>query len=54
MTDLQTVKFDIASDDMEDRKKWIKLVLKIGSTTETPYRLVFRDAETGIEQQTLK
>ena len=28
VADLQTVKFDIVSGDMEDRKKWIKLVLK--------------------------
>ncbi len=55
VTDLQTVKFDIASGDMEDRKKWIKLVLKDRQyNKKTPYRLVLRDAETGIEQQSVE
>jgi hypothetical protein len=55
VTDLQTVKFDSATVNPDERKKWIKLVLKDRQyNKKTPYRLVLRDAETGIEQQSVE
>jgi hypothetical protein len=55
VTDLQTVKFDSASGNLDERKKWINLVLKERQyNKKTPYRLVLRDAETGIEQQSVE
>ena len=55
VTDLQTVKFDSASGNLDERKKWINLVLKERLyNKKTPYRLVLRDAETGIEQQSVE
>jgi uncharacterized protein (TIGR02687 family) len=54
VTDLQTVKFDSASGNLDERKKWVNLVLKDRQyNKKTPYRLVLRDAETGIEQQSV-
>ncbi len=54
VTDIQTVKFDSASGNLDDRKKWVNLVLKDRQyNKKTPYRLVLRDAETGIEQQSV-
>ena len=51
VTDLQTVKFDSVSGNLDERKKWVSLVLKDRQyNKKTPYRLVLRDAETGIEQ----
>jgi hypothetical protein len=55
ITDLQTVKFNSTSGDLDERKKWISLVLKDRAYNKrTPYRLVLRDAETGIEQQSVE
>jgi uncharacterized protein (TIGR02687 family) len=55
VTDVQTVKFDSASGNLDERKKWINLVLKDRPyNKKTPYRLVLRDAETGIEQQSVE
>jgi uncharacterized protein (TIGR02687 family) len=55
VTDLQSVKFDSASGNLDERKKWINLVLKDRQyNKKTPYRLVLRDAETGIEQQSVE
>ncbi len=55
VTDLQTVKFDSASSNLDERKKWISLVLKERQyNKKTPYRLVLRDTETGIEQQSVE
>ena len=55
VTDLQTVKFDSSSGNLDERKKWINLVLKERQyNKKTPYRLVLRDAETGIEQQSVE
>lgn len=55
VTDLQTVKFDNASGNLDERKKWISLVLKDRQyNKKTPYRLVLRDAETSIEQQSVE
>jgi uncharacterized protein (TIGR02687 family) len=54
VTDVQTVKFDSSSGNLDERKKWISLVLKERQyDKKTPYRLVLRDAETGIEQNSV-
>ncbi len=54
VTDIQTVKFDSASGNLDERKKWVNLVLKDRQyNKKTSYRLVLRDAETGIEQQSV-
>jgi uncharacterized RDD family membrane protein YckC len=55
ISDFETVKFDSASDNADERKKWVNLVLKDRPYhKETAYRLVLRDVETGVEQQTVK
>ena len=55
VTDIQTVKFDSGSGNLDERKKWVNLVLKERQySKKTPYRLVLRDAETGIEQQSVE
>ena len=55
VTDLQTVKFESSSDHLDERKKWVSLVLKERQyDKKTPYRLVLRDADTGIEQQSVE
>ena len=36
VTNIETVTFDSASDNMDDRKKWVDLVLEDGSTTRRP------------------
>ena len=54
VTDIQTVKFDSGSGDLDERKKWVSLVLKDRQyNKKTRYRLVLRDVETGIEQQSV-
>jgi uncharacterized protein (TIGR02687 family) len=54
VTDIQPVKFDSSSVNLDERKKWVKLVLTERQYNKrTPYRLVLRDAETGIEQQSV-
>lgn len=51
VTNVETVTFDSASGNMDERKKWVNLVLQERQyNKKTPYRLVLRDAETGIEQ----
>jgi len=55
VTDVQTVKFDSASGNLDERKKWVNLVLKDRDyNKKTLYRLVLKDAETGIEQQSVE
>lgn len=55
VTDIQSVKFDSSSGNLDERKKWISLVLKERQyNKKTPYRLVLRDAETGIEEQSVE
>ena len=52
VTNVETVTFESASDKMDERKKWVSLVLQDRPyDKKTPFRLVLRDAETGIEQQ---
>ena len=54
VTNIETVKFDSTSGNMDERKKWVNLVLNDRQyNKKTPYRLVLRDAETGIEQQSV-
>ncbi|MGH8056322.1 MAG: BREX-1 system phosphatase PglZ type A, partial [Candidatus Entotheonellia bacterium] len=51
VTNIETVTFDSASGSMDERKKWVHLVLRDRPyDKQTRYRLVLRDAETGIEQ----
>ena len=55
VTDIQTVKFESSSGNLDERKKWVSLVLKERQyNKKTPYRLVLQDAETGIEQQSVE
>ncbi|VTZ51180.1 conserved hypothetical protein [Methylocella tundrae] len=54
VTAIETVKFDSASGNLDERKKWVNLVLKERHyDKKTPYRLVLRDAETEVEQQSV-
>jgi uncharacterized protein (TIGR02687 family) len=51
VTNIEKVTFDSASDIMTDRQKWVTLVLLDRAYDKRkPYRLVLREAETGIEQ----
>jgi uncharacterized protein (TIGR02687 family) len=51
VTDIQTLKFDSSSGNLDERKKWVNLVLKERQyNKQTHYRLVLRDVESGIEQ----
>jgi len=55
VTNIETVTFDSASDNMNERKKWVTLVLLDRQYDKRkPYRLVLREAETGIEQQSVE
>jgi len=55
VTNIETVTFDSTSDNMSERKKWVTLVLLDRQYDKRkPYRLVLRDAETGIEQQSVE
>lgn len=54
VTNVETVTFDSPSDKMDERKKWVHLVLQDRQYRKsTSYRLVLRDADTGIEQQSV-
>ena len=51
VTNIETVTFDSTSDNMDERTKSVVLVLEDRQyNKKTKYRLVLRDAETGIEQ----
>jgi uncharacterized protein (TIGR02687 family) len=51
VTNIETITFDSSSGNMDERKKWVPLVLRDRPYDKTtPYRLVLRDLETGIEQ----
>ena len=55
VTNIETVTFDSASDNMNERRKWVPLVLLDRQYDKRkPYRLVLREAETGIEQQSVE
>jgi uncharacterized protein (TIGR02687 family) len=54
VTNIETVTFDSTSANMDERKKWVNLVLLDRQyNKKNPYRLVLRDAETGIELQSV-
>lgn len=54
VTNIESLTFDSGSDKMDDRKKWVRLVLQDRKyDKKTEYRLILRDAETGIEQQSM-
>jgi hypothetical protein len=51
VTNVETVTFDSTSGQMDERKKWVSLMLRDRPyDKKTRYRLVLRDADTGIEQ----
>jgi uncharacterized protein (TIGR02687 family) len=55
VTDIQTVKFESSSGNLDERKKWVNLVLTERQyNKKTPYRLVLKDVESGIEQQSVE
>jgi hypothetical protein len=55
VTNIETVTFDSSSDNLNERKKWVALVLLDRQFDKRkPYRLVLREAETGIEQQSVE
>ncbi len=54
VTDVETVTFESTSGNMDERKKWVHLVLQDRQYDKnTKCRLVLRDAETGIEQSSV-
>jgi len=54
LSDVQTLTFTSASESLDQRKQWVLLTLREGAYNRTtPYRLVLREAETGIEQQSV-
>ena len=54
VTNIEAVTFESTSDTMDERRKGISLVLQNRQyDKKTPYRLVLRDADTGIEQQSV-
>ena len=54
VTNVETVTFDSTSANIDERKKWVQLVLKDRQYDKrTSYRLVLRDAETDVEHQSV-
>ena len=54
VTNIESVTFDSSSDNIEERKKSITLVLQDQQyDKKTKYRLVLRDAETDVEQESM-
>jgi len=54
VTNIESVTFDSGSDNFDERKKWVHLVLQERQyNKKTPYRLVLRDAETGVEHESV-
>lgn len=54
VTNIEAVLFDSSSDKIDERKKWVHLVLQERQyDKKTAYRLVLREAETGIEQESV-
>jgi len=55
VTSVEIVTFDSASDNIEERKKSLRLELRSGTFDKnTPYRLVLHDAETDAEVQSVQ
>lgn len=54
VTNIESVTFESSSDNIEERKKSVTLVLRDRQyDKKTKYRLVLRDAETGVEQESM-
>jgi hypothetical protein len=54
VTNIEKITFDSTSDNMEDRKRSVTLVLQDRKyNKQTKYRLVLRDADTDIERQSV-
>jgi uncharacterized protein (TIGR02687 family) len=54
VSNIETVVFSSASGNMDERKQWVSLVLKDGVYDKRKlYRLVLRDADTDVEQQSV-
>ncbi|WP_164102238.1 BREX-1 system phosphatase PglZ type A [Candidatus Laterigemmans baculatus] len=54
VTNIEKISFDSTSDNMEDRKRSVTLVLQDRKyDKKTKYRLVLRDADTDIERQSV-
>jgi uncharacterized protein (TIGR02687 family) len=54
VTNIESLTFESSSDNIEERKKSITLVLQDRQyDKKTKYRLVLRDAETGVEQESV-
>jgi hypothetical protein len=54
VTNIESLKLESASDNIEERKKSVTLVLQDRQyDKKTKYRLVLRDAETGVEQESM-
>jgi hypothetical protein len=54
VTDIESVTFESASDNIEERKRSVILTLQNRQyDKKTKYRLVLRDAETGVEQESV-
>src|SRR5262249_39475155 len=54
VTNIENVTFDSTSEKMDERKRDVRLVLQDRQyDKKAAYRLVLRDAETGIEQQSM-
>ena len=52
VTNIETITFDSDSNDINERKKWVSLSLQGREyDKKTPYQLILRNAETGIEEQ---
>lgn len=55
VTNIETATFDSSSGNIDERKKWVALTLEDRTYDKrTPYRLILRDAETGIEQESVE
>lgn len=51
VTSIETVTFESQSDSLDERQKWVTLTLQDRAfDKKTPYRLVLRDSDTGIEE----
>ncbi len=54
VTNIESVTFESASEKIDERKKDVTLVLQDREyNKKKPYRLVLRDAETGVEQESV-
>ena len=54
VTNIEKITFDSTSDNMEDRKRSVTLVLQDRKyNKQTKYRLVLRDADTDVERQSV-